>query len=51
VQQLEGEAIPQDYWSNWNQMVETGFVNSLSVRATFFVDYSRFQQGLRGFQE
>ena len=51
VQQQEGEAIPEDYLANWNQMVETGFVNSLSLRATFFVDYSRFQQGLRGFQE
>lgn len=51
VQQQEGEAIPEDYLANWGQMVETGFVNSLSLRATFFVDYSRFQQGLRGFQE
>ena len=51
VQQQEGEGIPENYLANWSQMVETGFVNSLSLRATFFVDYSRFQQGLRGFQE
>ncbi len=51
VQQVEGRDIPEDYWTNWNQMVETGFINSLSLRATFFVDYSRFKQGLRGFQE
>jgi len=30
-------------------MLENGFMNSLSVRAIFFVDYNRIKTGNRGF--
>ena len=51
LQDVQGEALPNSYQSNFAQMIELGFVNSLSVRAVFFIDYSRFKQGLRGFQD
>ena len=51
LQDTQGESLPDSYQENFAQMLELGFVNSLSIRAVFFVDYSRFKQGIRGFQE
>ena len=51
LQDVQGEVLPNSYRSNFAQMIELGFVNSLSIRAVFFIDYSRFKQGLRGFQD
>lgn len=45
-----GEALPDSYGQNFQQMIDVGFVNSLSVRLVWFIDYSRIKQGLRGFQ-
>lgn len=44
-------ALPETYAENFNQMIESGFFNSLSIRLISFIDYSRFQQGLRGFEK
>lgn len=51
LQDSQGEILPTSYQSNFGQMIELGFVNSLSIRAVFFIDYSRFKQGMRGFQD
>lgn len=51
LQDTLGETLPTSYQSNFEQMLDIGFVNSLSIRAVFFIDYSRFKQGIRGFQE
>ena len=48
---LEAYALPISYSDNFNQMIESGFFNSLSIRLISFVDYSRFKQGLRGFEK
>jgi len=44
-----GSALPDNYAANFAQMLESGFLNSLSIRINFFVDYSRMRQGIRGF--
>ena len=44
-------ALPISYGENFNQMIESGFFNSLSIRLISFIDYSRFKQGLRGFEK
>ena len=44
-------ALPISYSENFNQMVESGFFNSLSIRFISFIDYSRLKQGLRGFEK
>ena len=46
---FENYTLPDSYTSNFNQMVESEFVNSLSIRIISFIDYSRLKQGLRGF--
>lgn len=46
-----GNTLPVTYGQNFSQMLESGFYNSLSIRIISYLDYSRFQQGLRGFQE
>ncbi len=51
LQDTQGESLPNSYQDNFTQMLELGFANSLSVKAVFFIDYSRFKQGIRGFQE
>lgn len=51
LQDTLGETLPTSYQSNFKQMLDIGFVNSLSIRAVFFIDYSRLKQGIRGFQE
>ena len=48
---FEQFALPDTYADNFNQMIESGFFNSLSIRLISFIDYSRFQQGLRGFEK
>ena len=48
---VEQFALPETYADNFNQMIESGFFNSLSIRMISFIDYSRFQQGLRGFEK
>ncbi|MGB2423446.1 MAG: DUF5916 domain-containing protein [Flavobacteriales bacterium] len=35
-----GNALPSGYWDNWEGMLNTGFANSLSVRALYYLDYS-----------
>ena len=47
--QSTGNLLPANYGENFNQMLENGFLNSLSLRALFFVDYNRLKSGLRGF--
>ena len=48
---FEAHALPISYSDNFNQMIESGFFNSLSIRLISFIDYSRFKQGLRGFEK
>ena len=50
-QENVGEILPSTYVQNFSEMLESGFYNSLSIRIISYLDYSRFQQGLRGFQE
>lgn len=45
-----GIPLPSNYRENFSNMIDSGFVNSLSIRAVMFIDYSRFKQGLKGFQ-
>jgi len=45
-----GLPLPENYGQNFESMIESGFSNSLSVRLIMFLDYSRFKQGIRGFQ-
>ena len=44
-------SLPETYAENFSQMIESGFFNSLSIRFISFIDYSRFKQGLRGFEK
>ena len=46
-----GTLLPTGYRSNFSAMLDDGFTNSFSLRAVYFLDYSRLKQGLRGFQE
>ena len=46
-----GLPLPITYRENFDKMVESGFYNSLSIRLIMFLDYSRFKQGIKGFQE
>ena len=48
---FEQFVLPETYTDNFSQMIESGFFNSLSIRFISFIDYSRFQQGLRGFEK
>lgn len=48
---LTAYSLPTTYADNFNQMIEQGFFNSLSIRLISFIDYSRMQQGLRGFEK
>jgi hypothetical protein len=48
---FEAYSLPVSYGENFNQMIESGFFNSLSIRLISFIDYSRFKQGLRGFEK
>lgn len=46
-----GYSLPNSYVDNFSQMIQSGFVNSLSIRLVSFIDYSRLKQGLRGFEK
>ena len=46
-----GRPLPTTYRENFEQMIESGFYNSLSIRLIMFLDYSRLKQGIKGFQE
>ena len=48
---LDSYTLPDSYANNFNQMIEQGFFNSLSIRLISFIDYSRIKQGLRGFEK
>lgn len=43
----EGVVLPNNYWENWGQMLQSGFNNSLSIRALYYIDYSLFQDQQR----
>lgn len=47
----DGYSLPESYSDNFNQMIQSGFINSLSIRLISFIDYSRLKQGLRGFEK
>ena len=38
-----GTNLPEGYWNNWQNMLEEGFTNSVSIRALYFLDYSLIQ--------
>jgi len=38
--QSRGEQLPSGYFDNWEQMLEETFINSLSIRALYYLDYS-----------
>ena len=40
----EGEMLPQNYFNNWETMLEETFTNSLSFKALFFLDYNTFKK-------
>ena len=42
-----GNAIPSNYRENWQQMLDEGFTNSLSLRALYFLDYSLLESRKR----
>jgi len=46
---VPGYTLPDSYGQNFNEMLDSGFNNNLSIRLVSFIDYSRFKQGLRGF--
>ena len=35
-----GDFLPENYFNNWEAMLEQSFTNSLSFKALFFLDYS-----------
>ena len=42
-----GNVIPSNYRENWQQMLNEGFTNSLSLRALYFLDYSLLESRKR----
>ncbi|MDE0722273.1 MAG: DUF5916 domain-containing protein, partial [Flavobacteriales bacterium] len=42
--QSRGEQLPSGYFDNWGQMLEETFVNSLSIKALYYLDYSAIKQ-------
>ena len=36
----DGDILPDSYFENWEQMLEEGFTNSLSIKALFYLDYN-----------
>ena len=42
--QSQGDMLPSGYFDNWEQMLEESFVNSLSLRALYYLDYSRIRK-------
>ena len=42
--QSRGEQLPSSYFDNWEQMLEETFINSLSIRALYYLDYSTLRK-------
>jgi hypothetical protein len=42
--QSRGELLPSGYFENWGQMLEETFVNSLSIKALYYLDYSTIRR-------
>jgi hypothetical protein len=42
----EGDILPESYFENWEQMLEEGFTNSLSIKALFYLDYNLLRRNL-----
>ncbi|MEZ7977285.1 MAG: DUF5916 domain-containing protein, partial [Flavobacteriales bacterium] len=42
--QSRGEQLPSGYFENWEQMLEETFVNSLSIKALYYLDYSTIRK-------
>ena len=40
----KGNALPDNYYNNWEQMLEDQFTNSLSFKALFYVDYNTLKR-------
>tara|TARA_Y100000589_G_scaffold200401_1_gene189072 strand:- start:6017 stop:8404 length:2388 start_codon:yes stop_codon:yes gene_type:complete len=40
----QGEMLPQNYFNNWETMLDETFTNSLSFKALFFLDYNTFKR-------
>ena len=38
-----GSELPASYFENWEQMLESGFRNSLSIKALFYLDYNQLR--------
>jgi len=45
--QSQGDMLPSGYFDNWEQMLEESFINSLSVKALYYLDYSSFKNSRR----
>lgn len=39
-----GSDLPASYFDNWEQMIESGFRNSLSIKALFYIDYNQLRR-------
>jgi hypothetical protein len=39
----QGDMLPTGYFDNWEQMLEETFVNSISVKALYYLDYNSFK--------
>ncbi|MDA0732129.1 MAG: DUF5916 domain-containing protein [Bacteroidetes bacterium] len=42
--QSRSEQLPSGYFDNWEQMLEETFVNSLSIKALYYLDYSTIRK-------
>lgn len=42
--QSRGEQLPSGYFDNWEQMLEETFINSLSIKALYYLDYSTIRK-------
>ncbi|MGY8917528.1 MAG: DUF5916 domain-containing protein [Flavobacteriales bacterium] len=46
--QSQGQMLPTGYFDNWEQMLEESFINSLSIKALYYLDYSNIRRQLKG---
>ena len=46
--QSQGQMLPTGYFDNWEQMLEESFINSLSIKALYYIDYSNIRRQLKG---
>ena len=42
--QSRGQQLPAGYFDNWEQMLEETFINSLSIKALYYLDYSTIRK-------